>query len=112
MTAASHFLTTTSALQCPHGGPVTGSTRNTRVKADQNFVLRSTDTFTVAGCSYTIGTVPHPCVRVQWDVHAERHQSHGDPSLTEDSVGYCLAADGAMQGTVVVSSTQIRGAAT
>ena len=109
---ASHLLTVTSALQCPHGGAVTTSTRNTRVKAAGNFVSRSTDTFSIAGCSYTLGNTPHPCVRVQWDVHAEHHRSHGDPSLTEDSVGYCLAADGAMQGSVVVSSTQIRGAAT
>jgi len=108
----SHFLTVTSALQCPHGGTVTASTRNTRVKAAGNFVSRSTDTFAIAGCSYSIGPVPHPCVRVQWDVHAERHRSHGDPSLTEDSVGFCLAGDGAMQGSVVVSSTQIRAGAT
>jgi hypothetical protein len=108
---AAHFLTTASALRCPHGGTVTASTRNTRAKAAGSFIVRSTDTFTIAGCSYTIANVPHPCVRVQWDVHAEHHQAHGDPSLTEDSVGHCLAADGGMQGSVVVSSTQIRGAA-
>ena len=107
-----HFLTVTSTLQCPHGGTVTGSTRNTRVKADGEFVLRSTDQFSIGDCEHTIASVPHPCVRVRWDVHAERHRAHGDPSLTEDSVGYCLAGDGGMQGTVVVSSTQIRGAAT
>lgn len=112
MTAPAHFLTVTSALQCPHGGEVTVSTRNTRVKAAGNFVCRSTDTFTIGGCKHTIGNTPHPCKRVQWDVHAEHHRSHGDPSLTEDSVGYCLADDGAMQGTVEISSTQIRGAAT
>jgi hypothetical protein len=107
-----HFLTAASALQCPHGGTVTVSTRNTRVKAAGSFVARSTDAFSIAGCTFTLGTTPHPCVRVRWDVHAEHHRAHGDPSLTQDSVGYCLAADGAMQGTVVVSSTQIRGAAT
>jgi hypothetical protein len=109
---APHFLTVASKLQCPHGGDVNSSTRNTRVKADGNFVVRSTDTFLVDGCTHTIANVPHPCVRVQWDVHAEHHQSDRAPSLTENSVGYCLAGDGAMQGTVVVSSTQIRGAAT
>lgn len=109
---ASHFLTTTSSMSCPHGGTVTPSTSNTRVKADGNFVVRSTDTFTIGGCSYTIGNSPHPCVRVQWDVHAERHTSQGDPSLTEESVGLCLAGDGGMQGTVVISSTQSRGAGT
>ena len=48
--AAAHFLTVGSALQCPHGGVVTASTRNTRVKAAGDFVCRSTDTFTIAGC--------------------------------------------------------------
>jgi hypothetical protein len=110
--APAHFLTVTSALQCPHGGTVEVSTRNTRAKAAGNFIARSTDTFTIAGCTFTVGSVPHPCRRVRWEVHAEHHRTHGAPSLTEDSVGYCLAADGAMQGTVVVSSTQIRGAAT
>ena len=107
-----HFLTVASSLQCPHGGTVTSSTRNTRVKAAGSFVVRSTDTFTIAGCNYKIGPAPHPCVRVRWDVHAEHHETLGDPSLTEDSVGYCLAADEAMQGTVVVSSTQTKAGAT
>ncbi|MBK8211876.1 MAG: hypothetical protein IPK78_19975 [Rhodospirillales bacterium] len=105
---ASPFLTMTSSMSCPHGGIVTPSTSNTRVKADRQFVLRSTDTFTIGGCSYTIGNVPHPCVSVRWDVHAERHTSQGDPSLTEDSVGLCLAGDGGTQGTVVITSTQSR----
>jgi len=106
----SNFLTTTSTLSCPHGGTVTVSTTNTRVRADGNFVARSTDTTTVAGCPYSIdGVTPHPCVTVQWDVHAERHTSQGDPSLTLDSVGLCQAADGGTQGTVVISSTQSRG---
>jgi hypothetical protein len=110
---AGHFLTTTSSLTCPHGGTVTMSTSNTRVRADGMPVVRSTDTSTVAGCPYSLdGVTPHPCVRVRWDVHAERHTSHGDPSLTVDSVGFCLSADGGTQGTVVIASTQSRGAGT
>jgi len=107
---ATHFLTTTSVLSCPHGGTVTASTSNTRVRADGSPVLRSTDTFTIAGCPFTIGPAPHPCVRVKWDVHAEHHTSQGDPSLTLESVGFCLAAEGGTQGIVVISSTQSRGA--
>ena len=103
------FLTMTSTMTCPHGGTVTPSTSNTRVKAEGQFVLRSTDTFTIGGCSYTIANTPHPCVSVRWDVHAERHDSQGDPSLTQESVGLCLAGDGATQGTVVIASTQARG---
>jgi len=107
---AAHFLTPSSSMSCPHGGTVTASTSNTRVKAGGEFVLRSTDTFTIGGCSYTIGQVPHPCVSVRWDVHAERHESHGDPSLTEENVGWCLAGDQAAQGQVSISSTQSRAA--
>lgn len=103
-----HFLTMTTSMSCPHGGTITPSTSNSKVKADGQFVLRSTDQFTVGGCSYTIGNTPHPCVRVQWDVHCERHTSDRDPSLTEDSVGLCLAGDGATQGTAVISSTQTK----
>jgi len=110
--AAASFLTTTSSLSCPHGGHVTLSTSNTRVKADGMFVMRSTDQFTISGCSYRIGPTPHPCVRVKWDVHAERHESDGDPSLTTESVGICVAADEAAQGTVEISSAQRRGAGT
>ena len=109
---ASPFLTMTSTMSCPHGGTVTPSTSNTRVKAEGQFVLRSTDTFTIGGCPYMRGTVPNPCVRAQWDVHAERHTSHGDASLTEESVGLCLDGSGGTQGTVVISSTQRRGAGT
>ena len=103
---AADFLTTTSSMSCPHGGTVTASTSNSRVRADGMFILRSTDTFTIAGCPFMIGTVKHPCVSVRWDVHCERHTSQRDPSLTRDSVGLCLAADQALQGTLQVSSTQ------
>jgi len=109
---ASHFLTMTSSMSCPHSGTVTPSTSNTRVKAEGQFVLRSTDTFNIGGCTHTIGNVPHPCKRVRWDVHAEHHTSHGNPSLTEDSVGWCLADDGGAQGKVLVSSTQSRASGT
>ena len=58
-----------------------------KLKADGQFVMRSTDQFTISGCSYTLGTTPHPCVRVKWDVHAERHQSDRDPSLSLQLLG-------------------------
>jgi hypothetical protein len=107
---AAHFLTMNSSLQCAHGGTVTAATSNVRVKADGAYVLRSTDTFVVGGCPYMRGTQPNPCVRVRWDVHCERHDSDRDPSLTRDSVGLCLDASGGTQGTVVIASTQSKGA--
>jgi hypothetical protein len=109
---ASHFLTMTSTMLCPHGGTVQPVTSNTRVKADGQFVLRSTDTFVIAGCPYVRGSTPNPCVRVQWDVHCEHHTSQSDPSLTEESVGNCLDGSGGMQGVVDIASTQAKATGT
>ena len=109
---AADFLTTATSMSCAHRGTVTASTSNTRTKANGMFILRSTDTFTIAGCNFKLGTVPHPCKSVRWDVHCERHTSNGDPSLTKDSVGLCLAADQAVQGVVQISSTQDKAAGT
>ncbi|MBM4318416.1 MAG: hypothetical protein FJ125_00280 [Deltaproteobacteria bacterium] len=104
------FLTTASTLQCPHGGSVQLSSSNTRALADGAAILRAGDTFTISGCPFMIGSSSHPCVRVQWVVTAQRNQAAGDRALTEDSVGLCLAADSAPQGTVIVASTQRKAA--
>ena len=106
----SNLLTTSSVLMCPHGGTVTIASSNTRAKAG-DFLARSSDTFTIAGCPFTLpSTTPHPCVRVQWVKSALRCQAGGDFLLGQDSVGLCLAADQAPQGTVLIQSTQMRAA--
>lgn len=103
------FLTTASSLMCPHGGTVSVTSSNTKARADGAFVARPGDTFTIAGCPFTLpsGTA-HPCVRVQWTVAALRNKAASDAALTRDSVGLCLAADSAPQGTVLVQQTQAR----
>lgn len=100
------LLTASSVLQCLHGGIVSISTTNTRARAGGAFLARSSDLFTIAGCPFVLGIPPHPCVRVQWVQTALRSKAVGDATLTEASVGLCLAADGAPQGVVLVGSTQ------
>jgi hypothetical protein len=102
------LLTTASALMCPHGGSVSITSTNTRVKADSTYVARSGDTFVITACPFMIGSSPHPCVRVQWNVTALRNQVVGDKVLTKDSSGLCLAADSAPQGAVLIQQTQAR----
>jgi hypothetical protein len=101
------FLTTASILQCPHGGMVTATTTNVATQAGGDYVVRSTDTFLIAGCTFTLpaGT-PHPCMTVQWVSSALANQVMSDNVLTESSVGLCLAADQTPQGPVMISSTQ------
>jgi hypothetical protein len=101
------LLNSSSVLMCPHGGTVSATTSNTRVKAAGDFVLRPSDTFSIAGCPFVLppGT-PHPCVQVQWAQPAQRSQAAGDFTLTEESVGLSVAADQVAQGPVQIVSTQ------
>lgn len=100
------FLTTSSVLMCPHGGTVTIITSNTKVMAGGDFLVRASDTFIVAGCPFVIVLDPHPCVQVQWVQPAARSQAVGDFTLTEESVGLCIAVDESVQGTVLITVTQ------
>ncbi|WNG46202.1 hypothetical protein F0U60_20325 [Archangium minus] len=102
------LLTTASTLQCPHGGAVQAMSSNNRAKAGGDFLVRASDTFTITGCTFAPGGAAHPCVRVQWVSTALRVKVLQDALLTMDSVGMCLAADNAPQGTVLISATQQR----
>lgn len=99
------LLNKSSVMMCPHGGTVSATTSNTRVKAAGAFMLRSSDTFLIAGCTFNPGTV-HPCVQVQWVQPDAQSKVLGDFTLSEASVGLCVAADQAVQGTVLITSTQ------
>jgi hypothetical protein len=100
------LLNSSSVMMCPHGGTVSVVTANTRVKAAGDFVVRASDTFLIAGCPFILGVAPHPCVQVQWVQPAAQSQVLDDFTLTEESVGLCVAADQAVQGTVQIVFTQ------
>jgi hypothetical protein len=100
------LLNSSSVLLCPHGGTVSVVTSNTRVSAGGDPVVRASDSFLISGCPFALGPAPHPCVQVDWIVPAFRSQVDGDSTLTEDSIGLCLAADQAVQGLVQISFTQ------
>jgi hypothetical protein len=94
-------------MQCPHGGSVSATSSNSVTKADGSAILRSSDTFTIAGCALTFPP-PHPCMQVQWVQPAAKSKVKGDFTLTESSVGMCVAGDQAVQGTVMIVSTQAK----
>lgn len=97
------LLTTASTLMCPHGGAVTGSPGATKATVD-GAVLRATDSFSIAGCTFNVAGAPQPCTTVQWVLTAQRVKHAGALVLTEASVGLCLGP--APQGTVQVAATQ------
>jgi hypothetical protein len=99
------LLTTSSLLMCPHGGMVTSIPSSPAVTAGGDPVVRMTDTFIVVGCP-SAPVVPHPCVLVQWQTGAAQSTAGGAAPLTSDSVGLCQAADGSVQGVVLIQATQ------
>lgn len=98
------YLTKSSTLMCPHGGSVMPIPANAKVTLDDSIVL-ATDTFPIGGCAFA-PVVPHPCVQVQWMVTALRATADGAAPLTTESIGMCVAADGAIQGPVMIQVTQ------
>lgn len=96
------LLTSASVLGCPHGGMVTVEPSSSATIDGDTVVLESDD-FAVDGCFSD-----PPCVVVAWQTTSARSSCQGDATLTTDSVGVCLAADGAAQGFVAILGTQIR----
>jgi hypothetical protein len=101
-----NLLNTSSIMMCPHGGTVSVVTSNTQVMAAGDPLIRASDTFLIAGCPFVIGIPPHPCVQVQWVQPDTESQVLSDFTLSEDSVGLCVAADMSVQGTVLIMFTQ------
>lgn len=102
------LLNASSVMMCPHGGTVTAVSANKRAQAAGGFLLRGSDTFTIAGCPFNIAGNLSPCVTVQWVQTDLQSQAMGDFTLNKASVGLCLAATQAPQGTVLITSTQPR----
>jgi len=101
------LLTPSSSMMCPHGGMVIATPGSTRANAGAP-ILRGSDTFTIAGCSFQVSGAPSPCVSVNWVQTATRVKHSGALVLHQGSVGLCLAATQAPQGTVLINSTQTR----
>jgi len=105
------LLTASAVMMCPHGGQVQAIPGATQAQAGAP-ILRGSDTFLVAGCTFQIAGAPNPCVSVQWLVTATKVLHAGAPVLNEASTGLCLAATQAPQGAVIIASpgqAQVQG---
>jgi hypothetical protein len=103
----SAVLTAASSMSCPHGGTVMAVPGSTRASVGSP-ILGVSDTCTIAGCAFAPSGAPSPCVTVRWTAPAGQVTHGGDPVLTESSVGLCLAATQAPQGTLLITSTQAK----
>ena len=109
---ADPIINTSATILCTHGGSVSITSSNTRVKAGGSPVTTLSDTFTVSGCPFQVpigtGTKPQPCVRLQWVVPAKRVRVNNNPVLLMSSSGICQSAEQIPQGSPTVAQTQMR----
>jgi hypothetical protein len=105
------LLTTGSQVQCPHGGLATLTTANAKASASTGRVLLETDVHTVAGCAFTIGPKPSPCIRIQWSAGAVKLAAGGTAVLLTTSIGTCYSPEGAPQGVALVAQAEPKASA-
>ena len=104
------MLTTTSTVMCPHGGMAQLVTSNTdaldRRRAGAAADRRAPD----RRLHVHAGRRPSPCVTIRWVSAATQTKVRNVPVLLQTSVGLCLNAAQAPQGTAIVVQMQTAGA--
>lgn len=101
------ILTTTSTVLCPHGGMAQLITSNTEAVCDGAPALLLSDLHPIVGCAFA-PVAPSPCLTIRWVTGALQTSVRGVPVLLQTSVGLCLNAAQAPQGTAIVAQVQQR----
>ncbi|MCW3819203.1 hypothetical protein ONA91_32655 [Micromonospora sp. DR5-3] len=99
-------LTSASTITCPHGGQgsiLPGQTAASAASA----ICTKDDRVTIAGCAFTIGPNPSPCVSVEWKTAVSSVTAGGTEILTIGSTGICMSAANVPQGPVVLIPAQV-----
>jgi len=115
-----YLLHVGAVVQCPHQFPATTPPSAPRVFVSGQPVATVANLWSVTGCPFQIpappGTVPSPCLRVQWATPSARIIVAGSAALLQPSLGTgsgaCLNAQQAPQGPPVVNQMQLRAAGT
>jgi hypothetical protein len=109
-----------AVVQCTHAAPSTATPSAPRVFVSGQPVATVASMWLVTGCPFQIpvgvGTVPQPCIRVQWTMPSARISVGGSPALLQPGpgpgAGACLNVEQAPQGPPVVNQMQLRAAGT
>lgn len=79
------LVTVTTNAMCAHGGTAKPTTPNPRVMAQGQPTVMIAAPYVIAGCPFTNGATPQPCVTAQFTTAATRVMSNGQPLLLIDS---------------------------
>lgn len=96
-----------ATVLCLHGGQAQATAPNPRVRVSGQMVVTQAAPHTVAGCPFTTGGSPQPCVTAQWVTGAARVRAGGQPVLLQSSQAVC--APNGTGVTVVATQTRVRG---
>jgi len=103
-----YLLDAGATITCPHAGTALVTPRATRVSLGGQPPLLVDDVVTISGCSFNVSGSPSPCLQVQWQMPATRVTVESSAVLLDTSVGLCVNAASAPQGTAQVSGFQTR----
>lgn len=96
-----------AAVQCAHAGQASPTVVNPRVQVSGQPIVTQPNPYVIAGCPFTTGSNPSPCVTAQWTTAATRIISNGMPVLLFDSQSVCTP-----NGTpliIVTTQTRVNG---
>jgi uncharacterized Zn-binding protein involved in type VI secretion len=96
-----------ATVLCLHGGQASPTALSPRVRVGGQPVTTQSAPYSVAGCPFTSGTNPLPCVTAQFITAATRVRADGLPVLLQDSQAVC-----APNGTgvnILVTQVRVRG---
>jgi hypothetical protein len=96
-----------ATILCSHGAQAQAVSAATRVTLSGQPAVTFAHMMTIAGCPFTTGSNPMPCLQVQWTLPAARVTIEGSPALLSDSSGLCLGAAGP-QGSPQMVAQQMR----
>ena len=97
-----------ATVSCPHGGQATVMPNQSRVLVSGQPVATLASFYTVAGCAFTVGPKPQPCVTTRWLSPSARIQVNGSPALLSTPPGLCQSAEQIPQGPAAVSAVQTK----
>lgn len=96
-----------ATVLCLHGGQAQATAPNPRVRVSGQMVVTQAAPHIVAGCPFTTGTNPMPCVTAQWVTGAVRVRAGGQPVLLQSSQAVCVPNGTGVN--VLVTQTRVRG---
>jgi hypothetical protein len=101
-------LHTGASATCPHGGSLNIIAASARVVLGALPAAVVTDQGLVAGCAFTVGTKPQPCVTTRWIVGSMRVTASGQPLLINPCTALCISADQIPGGPPIIAASQTR----